>query len=108
MHLPHPPFRPCDPPHRHLPCQHHPPPALAAQAKEGFFSLLDECRQLEVRDGQRPKFSKARDLLELDPRWQAVDSNREREELYEDWLDEKEKAVRPGLLIPVDFGFSVG
>jgi hypothetical protein len=37
-----------------------------------------------------------------------VDSNREREELYEDWLDEKEKAVRPGLLIPVDFGFSVG
>lgn len=145
--------------------------------------MLDECTKLEVRDGHRPKFSKARDLLELDPRWQvkggppfdaplffsnptrptshsvfetsppcathlvrpclrlasagvegsvgrpcrhwtvrpntshpaavrcprifpaqslscvccprqAVDSGREREELYEDWLDEKEKAVR--------------
>ncbi|KAL4419958.1 hypothetical protein ABPG75_007056 [Micractinium tetrahymenae] len=59
------------------------------QAKEGFYALLDECQELKA--ASRPKFSKARDLLELEPRWQAVDSNKEREELFEDWLDEKEK-----------------
>ncbi|KAL4420342.1 hypothetical protein ABPG77_006149 [Micractinium sp. CCAP 211/92] len=59
------------------------------QAKEGFYALLDECEELKA--ASRPKFSKARDLLELEPRWQAVDSSKEREELFEDWLDEKEK-----------------
>ncbi|PSC74832.1 pre-mRNA-processing 40A [Micractinium conductrix] len=61
------------------------------QAKEGFYALLDDCDDLKGSSG-RPKFSRARDLLELDPRWQAVDSSKEREELFEDWVDEKERA----------------
>ncbi|KAL4857085.1 Pre-mRNA-processing protein 40A [Chlorella vulgaris] len=61
------------------------------QAKEGFYAMLDESKDLEVTAGYRPKFSRARDLLELDPRWQAVDSGKEREDLFEDWVDEKEK-----------------
>lgn len=59
------------------------------QAKEGFYALLDGCQELKA--ASRPKFSKARDLLELEARWQDVDSAKEREELFEDWLDEKEK-----------------
>ncbi|PRW33660.1 pre-mRNA-processing 40A isoform A [Chlorella sorokiniana] len=59
------------------------------KAKEGFYALLDGCA--ELRGGGRPKFSRARDLLELDARWQAVDSSKEREELFEDWVEEKEK-----------------
>jgi len=39
------------------------------QAKEGFYALLDGCA--ELRSGGRPKFSRARDLLELDARWQV-------------------------------------
>lgn len=39
------------------------------QAKEGFYALLDGCA--ELRGGGRPKFSRARDLLELDARWQV-------------------------------------
>eukprot|EP00887_Chlorella_sp_A99_P000160 scaffold16.g160.t1 len=98
------------------------------RAKEGFYALLDEhAEQL----GSRPKLSRARDLLELDPRWQArgtaslaellasgndncatptpdtlihmsmfclsasaVDSQREREELLEDWIEERERVEK--------------
>ncbi len=45
-----------------------PRPSVFLQAKEGFYAMLDECKKLP----STAKFSKARDLLELDPRWQAV------------------------------------
>ena len=47
------------------------PPSAPPQAKEGFYAMLDECKELEVTAGHRPKFSRARDLLELDARWQV-------------------------------------
>jgi hypothetical protein len=43
---------------------------LAPQAKEGFYALLDDSAELRGAPG-RPKFSRARDLLELEPRWQV-------------------------------------
>ena len=43
------------------------------QAKEGYYALLDECKEL-AEDLSRAKFSRARDLLELDARWQVGDS----------------------------------
>ena len=51
-------------------CQAFPPLFLALQAKEGFYALLDESAELRGAPG-RPKFSRARDLLELEPRWQV-------------------------------------
>lgn len=44
---------------------------IVLQAKEGFYAMLDESKDLEVTAGYRPKFSRARDMLELDPRWQV-------------------------------------
>lgn len=40
------------------------------QAKEGFYALLEGCAEL-AGDLGRAKFSRARDLLELDARWQV-------------------------------------
>ena len=54
----------CRAPHIPTPTPH--PASL--QAKEGFYKMLDECERLAVA----PKFSRARDLLELDARWQVL------------------------------------
>ncbi|KFM23843.1 Pre-mRNA-processing factor 40-like protein A [Auxenochlorella protothecoides] len=64
--------------------------AARMAAKEGFYELLDGCRALDAL----PKFSRARDELELDPRWLAVASAREREELFEDWVEERARAEK--------------
>lgn len=61
------------------------------KAKEDFYTMLDE---VSKDFGSSLKFTKARDLLELDTRWQAIDSVKEREELFEDWVSEREKAAR--------------
>ena len=47
----------------------HPTHSTRPQAKEGFLALLGECT--ELRDSERPKFARARELLEADPRWQV-------------------------------------
>jgi hypothetical protein len=52
------------------------------QAKEGFYALLDSSAELAPEGAPAPTFRRARDLLELEPRWAAVDSAGEREELF--------------------------
>lgn len=59
------------------------------KAQASFYRMLDECQELD----QKPRFSRAEELLDSDPRWRSVVSPQDREDLFEDWLSEKEKEM---------------
>lgn len=63
------------------------------RAREDFRDMLEGCSEIL----STTKFSRARDVLERDPRWRAIESGREREELFSEYLerrDRKERAER--------------
>jgi len=69
------------------------------RAREAFLTMLDQCAELK----KTPRFSVAMSLLEHDSRWRAVKDLRDREDIFEDWLDvlsrrehEERKARRKG------------
>jgi pre-mRNA-processing factor 40 len=79
--------------------------------KEGFYSMLDGCRELaewaedyldssssryksSSSSSSKPRYSRAEDLLGSDPRWMAVQSASDREDLFYDWLDDIENKAR--------------
>ena len=59
------------------------------KAKENFITMLDGCPQITAAS----KFSKARDVLESDMRWQAVDA-RQREELFAEYVKDRDRRER--------------
>lgn len=71
------------------------------EAKEAFLALLDRSEVL-LREADEalatgsapPKFSRARDALELEGAWQDVETEADRQELYEDWLADRRRALR--------------
>ncbi|KAK9828976.1 hypothetical protein WJX72_003175 [[Myrmecia] bisecta] len=62
----------------------------AKQTRDDFTALLEETPDL--RPGSR--FSKARDLLAADPRWKAVADDKERSELFDTHMKERERRER--------------
>ncbi|KAL2612233.1 hypothetical protein R1flu_023925 [Riccia fluitans] len=60
------------------------------KAREDFLSMLEESKDLT----SSMRSSKALTLFENDPRFQAVDKDGEREELYEDYLVDLERKER--------------
>ncbi|KAK3257101.1 hypothetical protein CYMTET_33800, partial [Cymbomonas tetramitiformis] len=54
----------------------------AKQVKADFVQMLKESVELK----STLRFNKAHTLFEDEPRWKAIESNREREELYEDYI----------------------
>ena len=59
------------------------------QVKVDFVNLLKECAELT----SRTRYSKVVDLFQKDERWQALDDDLEREELFEEYslsLERKE------------------
>lgn len=63
------------------------------QIKVGFLSMLKECDELT----SRTRYGRVVQLFEGDPRWQALEDELEREELYEEYslsLERKEKIER--------------
>tara|TARA_B100000674_G_scaffold319629_2_gene266222 strand:- start:65 stop:1450 length:1386 start_codon:yes stop_codon:yes gene_type:complete len=57
------------------------------KVRQDFAAMLSECSELK----KTPKYSAAMDLLEHDPRWGAVKDARDREDLFEEFLDAKER-----------------
>jgi pre-mRNA-processing factor 40 len=57
------------------------------KVRQDFAVMLSECPELQ----KMPKYSAAMDLLEHDPRWGAVKDARDREDLFEEFLDTKER-----------------
>eukprot|EP00252_Welwitschia_mirabilis_P009981 TRINITY_DN22986_c0_g2_i2.p1 TRINITY_DN22986_c0_g2~~TRINITY_DN22986_c0_g2_i2.p1 ORF type:complete len:1096 (-),score=355.45 TRINITY_DN22986_c0_g2_i2:190-3477(-) len=60
------------------------------KAREDFVKMLEECKELT----SSMRWSKAVPLFEDDPRFQAVDRSRDREELFEGYLTELERKER--------------
>lgn len=63
------------------------------QVKVGFLSMLKECDELT----SRTRYGRVAQLFERDARWQALDDELEREELFEEYslsLERKEKVER--------------
>ncbi|KAL3696119.1 hypothetical protein R1sor_010195 [Riccia sorocarpa] len=60
------------------------------KAREDFLAMLEESKELT----SSMRWSKALTLFEGDPRFHAVDKDREREELYEDYLVDLERKER--------------
>jgi len=60
------------------------------KAREDFMAMLDDSPELTSHS----KFARAAQLFESDSRWQALTSSREREELFEDHLRDRERKER--------------
>ncbi|KAL2642815.1 hypothetical protein R1flu_010402 [Riccia fluitans] len=80
------------------------------KAREDFLSMLEESKELTSSMGwSKPLTLLNRGPLENGPRFQAVDKDREREELYEDYLvdlerKEREKLAKKGKRIQLNIG----
>ncbi|KAK9857235.1 hypothetical protein WJX84_007848 [Apatococcus fuscideae] len=62
----------------------------AKQAREGFQTMLETSKDIKMS----MRFSRARELFEDDPAWKAVADDREREELYTEFMKERDRKER--------------